>query len=223
MKAVRAVRVARTFLPPSWRKRARCASAGGYLAPGPRPILTGIDVNGDGRHEFLFRLDENVTCEGAWSVFSCGSLSCPFTLYEERGSAWRPIGAIEADAPESIALIGTARIDGYLQLRVGCLGGGTCTEYSFYSWVGDHYEHTHMEARGFRVDVARSLHGLYPLVSETALLAAPAADGIVIDRYHGNTEVAIIGTAARGDYYYVSPCNTCERGFVHKSDVLVRQ
>ncbi|AMN45705.1 hypothetical protein ACG33_00995 [Steroidobacter denitrificans] len=131
-----------------------CADAGGHLAPGPQPVLTGIDVNGDGRREFLFRLDESVACEGAWSVFSCGSLGCPFMLYEERGSTWRPIGAIDADASESIALTGTARINGY---------------------------------------------------------------------FHGDTEVAIVGTAARGDYYYVSPCNACERGFVHKSDVLVRQ
>jgi hypothetical protein len=41
----------------------------------------------------------------------------------------------------------------------------------------------------------------------------------VIKHYDANTEVAIVGTAEQADYYYVSPCNACESGFVPKSAI----
>lgn len=70
--------------------------------------------------------------------------------------------------------------------------------------------------RGFRVDVASSVHGLYGLTGNTAVLATPTADSKVLGSYGPETEVAIIGQSKD---YYVSPCNACESGFVRKSSV----
>lgn len=174
--------------------RRTCVEVGGKLAPATAAKMWTMDVNADNKKEFTFQHEGNVECEGAFSVFSCGSLGCPMMLYEEHGGAWGPIAAIYADAPESIELLDNAD-KSYRDLRVGCSGEQACTEYWFYLWQGEHYERVRAEVRGFRVAFADSLHGLYPLVAKTALLATPAPDGRVIDRYDADMDVAIIGTA----------------------------
>ena len=59
-------------------------------------------------------------------------------------------------------------------------------------------------------------------LAATTVLAAPSAGARDVGQYDAGIEVAIIGTAERADYYYVSPCNACESGFVPKSAVDVR-
>ena len=55
----------------------------------------------------------------------------------------------------------------------------------------------------------------------TTLRATPRASGEDVGHYEAGTDVAIIGTVEDGDWYYVSPCNACKRGFVLKSAVAV--
>ncbi len=73
--------------------------------------------------------------------------------------------------------------------------------------------------RGFRVEVADSIHGLYGLTGDTVLLATPVADGEEIGRYGPDTVVAVIGTAEDGGWYYVSPCNACDSGFIARAGI----
>jgi hypothetical protein len=198
-----------------------CSEAGGKLVPTASTNVWEMDVNGDNKKEFTFEYEDNVDCEGAGSVFSCGSLGCPATLYENYQSGWRPIAQLDAGAIDSIELLKTRATGRYPDLRVGCVSGIPCTEYSYYHWTGAHYEPQRLEVRGFTVAFADSLHGLYPFVGDTALLATPTPEASVIAHYGSETEVAIIGTAEHAAYYYVSPCNACESGFVPKSAVRV--
>jgi hypothetical protein len=199
-----------------------CDEAGGTLRPLSPANVWAVDVNGDGSRELSFEYDGNVACEGAWSLFDCGSLGCPKMLYEEHAGAWRVIAAdIYADSMESLEVIPPAAGQGYGTLRVGCGGEAVCPEYWFHTWMGTAYERERVEVRGFPVSFAKSVHGLYPLAGKTALLATPEPDSTVIANYDTTTDVAIIGTTARADYYYVSPCNACESGFVPVAAVRV--
>jgi hypothetical protein len=194
-----------------------CEEAEGTLAGAPEGNVWAIDVNGDGRQELAFELDGNVTCEGAYSIFSCGSLGCPKALYELRDGMWTVIGGIFAFAPEDVVLRRDASSDGHRALEV--CRQESCRERWIYEWLGTTYDATRLEVRGARVDIAGSIHGLYPLVAATTLLAMPAANSAAGEQYDAGTEVAIIGTAEGGDYYYVSPCNACESGFVARAAV----
>ena len=194
-----------------------CAEVGGRpygIAPAS---VWSLDVNGDGRLEYAYEIGANVACENAASIFSCGSQGCPLALVEERKGAWAGIGAIYAGAPDEIQVLVNAAPPGHYDLKVGCVNGDSCTQYAFYQWNGQVYDATYLEVGDVHVDLAGSLHGLHGLVGETAVLATPAPDGAVIARYGSSTEVAIVGQA--GDYYYVSPCNACESGFVRKTAV----
>ena len=113
-------------------------------------------------------------CEGAWSVFECGSLGCPKALYRKHEGAWRAIAELWADAPASLELTGAVSAQGYRDLRVGCASHEPCAEYWYYHWSGEQYERTHLEVRGHRVEFADSIHGLYGLVSAVDVLAEPA-------------------------------------------------
>jgi hypothetical protein len=199
--------------------RQTCADAGGKLEATAAPDVWSIDVNADGVPEYVFEYDANVSCEGAWSVFDCGSLGCAKGLYQKHDGAWQAIAEIWADAPESIEVLDTPAGPDNHDLRVGCSGADPCNEYWHYLWSGRQYERTYLEARGHRVDFASSIHGLYGLVGETDVLTAPSADSAAIGHYGSNTEVEIVGTAAGADYYYVSPCNACDSGFVPKAAV----
>ena len=192
-----------------------CRNAGGTLSGAKEGDVWALDVNGDGRNELLFELDRNVTCEGAWSVFSCGSLGCPKALYELRDGEWAAVGSIAADAPEHVTLTGTAAASGHRTLEV-CAKDG-CGERWSYEWLGMMYEATRVEVRGTRVDVAGSIHGFYELSAATTLLERPSTRAAEIAHYDAGTPVAILGSVAGGDYYYVSPCNTCDSGFVPRT------
>jgi hypothetical protein len=196
-----------------------CREAGGTLQGAPEGTVWAIDVNGDGRQELAFELDGNVSCVDAWSVFSCGSLGCPKTLYELRSGAWVAIGEIFASEPAQLTLGTGAASDGHRVLEV-CAQEG-CAERWIHEWLDTAYDSTRVEVRGTRVDVAGSIHGLYPLAAQTPLRALPSEDSAEVGQYDAGTEVTIIGTADGGDYYYVSPCNACESGFAPRSAVTV--
>jgi hypothetical protein len=201
-----------TFVVEAFREASKtCAEAGGRLMPAERIALRAIDVNDDGTQELTFALDRNVTCEGAWSVFSCGSLGCPTTLYERHDGAWRAIASIDTAEAESIER-GSVERGGYRDLIVP---RGTA-EHAFYEWQGAQYELVYLRVRGIRVEFAKSEHGLRNLARGTDLLATPSRVGDVLGHYEAGTEVALVGTA-EGDYLYVSPCNACESGFVPAS------
>lgn len=189
-----------------------CREADGVIGPIEAADIWSLDVNGDGRPEHAFAIDDVVYCEGAPGLFSCGSLGCPKALYGERDGAWRPLGAISASSREAIVVTDVAGPDGYRDLILGCDPGEECPVRWRHVWRDGSYEPGSGEVRGHVVDYAGSVHGLFALAADTTLLATPAADGEPLDRYAAGVEVAIIGTA--GAYYYVSPCNACESGFV---------
>jgi hypothetical protein len=198
-----------------------CREAGGTLTPQSPANVWAIDVNGDGTQELSFEYEGNVACEGAWSLFDCGSLGCPKVLYEEHAGAWRAIAEISADSMESVEVLAPSAGQRYRMLRVGCGGETPCPEYWFYAWTGERYEPERLEVRSVPVDFAHSVHGLHVLHDATNVLATPAPDAIVVGHYDAGTEVAIIGTVEDADYYYVSPCNACESGFVPRKAVVI--
>ncbi len=199
-----------------------CREAGGTLIADPESAIWELDVNDDGQQEMTFPLAGNVTCENAFSVFSCGSLGCPTPLYQLQEGAWREIGGIDARTMEALSVVSVSPGQ-YGTLRVGCAPANSdCVETWYYVWNGSAYGKSHVEVRGHRVNFADSIHGLYTLVTITRLLSIPEAGASFVARYPGDTEVAIVGTSEKGDYYYVSPCNACESGFVEKSAVRPR-
>jgi hypothetical protein len=193
--------------------REACRSAGGTLEPAAVPNVWALDVHGDGRNEYAFDYDGIAVCTGAASAFSCGSLGCPKELYEERGGAWAQLGEVYADSADALEVLAAAH-DGYHDLRVGCGAVEPCNERWHYVWRADHYERDEVEARGYRVGFAESEHGLRAADGDLAVLAAPKRDAAVLEVYPPRTELAIVGTVVGADYYYVSPCNACESGFV---------
>ncbi len=198
-----------------------CSEAGGRLLPHAKPTAWAVDFDDDGRLEYLFQLGANVDCDGAASVFECGSLGCPVGLYAWRDGAWRGIGAVGEGEPESLEMLASEG-PGYRAFRTGCVDEGACPEHALYQWTGrGGYEVRKLEVGDFDVDVTDSPHGLVNLPAGTAVLAAPKADGAVLDRYADGAEVAIRGQA--GDYLYVSPCNACRSGFVLKTAVSRQQ
>lgn len=197
-----------------------CREAGGKLTAEPEPAIWELDVNGDGQQELTFPLAGNVICEDAYSVFSCGSLGCSTPLYQLQEGVWREIGGIDATTRESVSVVGSS-LGQYGVVRVNCTTRD-CVETWYYVWNGSAYEKSHVDVRGHRVEFADSIHGLHTLVTLTRLLSIPEAGSSFVARYPGDTEVAIVGTSEKGDYYYVSPCNACESGFVEKSAVRPR-
>lgn len=199
---------------------AQCRAAGGTLEGVAEGNVWAIDVNDDGRSELAFELDGNVTCTDAWSLFSCGSLDCPKTLYELRDGAWTAVASIAAEWPGQVTLGATRSADGHRAVEV--CPEDDCLERWIYEWQDGRYDTTRGEIRGARVDIAGSVQGPRPLAAETAVRATPRADGAEVGRYETGTEVAIVGTAEGGDWYYVSPCNACESGFVPRSSISPR-
>jgi hypothetical protein len=199
--------------------RGVCREAGGTLEGLPEGDAWGVDVNGDGRQEIAFELEGNVACRDAWSIFSCGSLGCARTLYELRAGQWQPIAALFANGPERVE-VGAPSRDGYGTLTI-CTQD-PCVERWFCEWSGSVYERTRVEVGGVRVAFAEHSGELRPLLAASVVLAAPSAGAAEVGRYEAGFDVAIIGTAETADYYYVSPCNACESGFVPTAAVDVR-
>jgi len=189
------------LIAPLTEAKQTCTDVGGELKAGPTSDVWALDVDGDGVSEYAFELANNAYCDGAASVFDCGSLGCGKTLY--RGTT--PIGQISATSPELIDVV-----DGGLRIRCQ----DPCAETSVLEWKNDYYTVTHMEVRGHRVEVESSPHGLFGLTTAFEVLAEPKVGATSVGHYDADTEVAVIGTS--GDYYYVSPCNACESGFVAK-------
>jgi hypothetical protein len=197
-----------------------CREAGGALQGVPEGNVWSIDVNADGRQELAFDLESNVSCQGAWSLFSCGSLGCPKGLYELRGGTWTFVGSLAATAPERVALGRATAADGHRALEV-CAEDDCAVRWT-YEWLGTTYDVTRGEIRGARVDIKGSVSGLYALKGATTVRARPAPNAADVGQYDAGTEVSIIGTAEGGDYYYVSPCNACESGFVPRAALTIR-
>lgn len=192
---------------------AACTEAGGRLEAGRRPSVTSLDVNGDGVAELLYNAAENYRCDAAPSLFDCGSLGCPVSLYERQSRGWSRIGAFSAtDAPrlEALAPEPGAR---YGMLRGGCAGDRPCEEWTYYRWVGRAYAAVMIEARGHTVDIANG-GGLWTLVRDAAVLAAPSPGASVLERYPMGTVVVLLGDSRDAQYRYVSPCNACRNGFI---------
>jgi hypothetical protein len=193
---------------------ATCREAGGSLAPSGAAAFWGVDVDGDGEKELTFALEGTVSCEGAWSVFSCGSLGCPVGLYRRGGTGWDLIATLPEGSEESVEVLGPRPGSSYGTLRIGCAGAGPCVEESYLEWTGERYEPAYLMVRGFRVVPGEAGGRLRLLVSETAILATPASGAPVLARYPAGTEVVVVGTTKDGEFLYVSPCNACESGFV---------
>lgn len=188
-----------------------CIAAGGTLKPAEEPEAWTLDVEGDGKNEMLVDLTRNYVCYGAPSVFSCGSLGCPYFLYAGRGDGWVEIGAVNADdAPRIEVLAGKAGEPA--PLRGGCQGERPCSELTQYEWNGNIYERAWIEFRGHVVDVVPG--GLWTLTRDSGVLTAPGKNGTVIDEYPAGTAMVVLGSARDQPYQYVSPCNACRRGFV---------
>jgi len=116
-----------------------CRQTGGTLTGAAEGNVWAIDVNGDGRNELAFALADNVSCTGAPTLFSCGSLRCPKSLYELRDGAWQVVGSISADTPEQVTL-GAAVTSGHRAIEV--CSQNRCAERRVYEWQGKSYEVT---------------------------------------------------------------------------------
>lgn len=194
-----------------------CRDFGGVLVPHEEAEVWALDADGNGSAELAFEINGLVTCENAWSAFSCGSRDCPKTLYEARGGGWREIATLYAGAPERLEVLVEA-VGGYRTLRV-CADAPACDEQWYYEWQGAEYDRTFIDVRGHRVDFAGSVHGFATFLGDTAVLAEPLPGAAVLDRYGAGVDAVIVGTAEDADYYYVSPCNACGNGFVEKAAV----
>jgi hypothetical protein len=187
-----------------------CSRVGGALQPMEEAGVWSLDVDADSRPEVLVDLTQNFTCYGAPSVFSCGSLGCPYFIYAQRGDAWVELGAVNADDAPSIealpTLAGTPAT-----LRGGCMGARPCSELTYYTWKANAYDRSWLEYRGHVVDIVPS--SLLTLTKDASTLTAPSRNGQEIDKYPAGTTMVVIGAAREGSYKYVSPCNGCRRGF----------
>lgn len=188
-----------------------CSAVGGTLKPLAESVAWSLDVDGDASAEMLVDLTENIDCEGAPGVFSCGSLGCPYLLYKKRSETWIELGAFNADDAPGIEVLPTEE-GKYAGLRGGCGGQQPCSEYTYYEWNGSAYERTWIDFKGHPVDVAPG--GLMTLTQDAAVLDAPGKRAQTLDEYPEATTVVVIGKARDAPYAFVSPCNACRRGFV---------
>jgi hypothetical protein len=120
-----------------------CREAGGKLAGTAEGDVWAIDVNADRRNELMFALDGNVTCTSALTLFACGNLRCPRSLYELRNGTWTVVGSISAESPEQVTLGTTLAADGHRSLEV-CAREG-CRERWIYVWLGKAYDASRVE------------------------------------------------------------------------------
>lgn len=188
-----------------------CTRVGGTLQPMDAPDAWVLAIEDDGEPEILIDLTRNYICYGAPAIFSCGSSGCPVFLYAPRGEGWIEIGAINAEDAPAIELL-NAPGGGPRTLRGGCLGERPCPELTYYEWKGESYERTWIDYRGHFVDV---LPGeLWTLTRKAAVRSAPSKAAPEIDEYPEGTAMVVIGSARSGPWQFVSPCNTCRRGFI---------
>jgi hypothetical protein len=189
-----------------------CAGVGGRLQAMEQSDAWSLDVDADGQAEILIDATQNFGCVGAASYFSCGSLGCPVTLYAKEKGGWQTLGSVTASDAPGIEVLPAPAGTRYRTLRGGCVGERPCDDLTHYTWQGESYAPTQIEAHGYWVDFAPE--GLWTLTADVALREAPDEAGAVIERYPAGTVVAIIGKARDADWRYVSPCNACASGFV---------
>ena len=198
---------------------ATCTEAGGRLEPGQRPSVASLDVNGDGTAELLYNAADNYRCDTAPSLFDCGSLGCSVPLFEHQSRGWSLIGAFRSNDTPGLEVLAPEPGGRYGMLRGGCAGDRPCEEWTYYRWDGRAYVAAMIEARGHPVDLANG-GGLWTLVRDTAVLASPSPDAVVLDRYPMGTDVVLLGDARdAAGYKYVSPCNACRNGFIEATSV----
>ena len=188
-----------------------CNGVGGALQPMEEAGVWSLDVDADGRQEVLVDLTQSFTCYGEPSVFSCGSLGCPYFIYSQRGDSWVELGAVNADDAPAIEALPT-KPGTPATLRGGCLGARPCSELTYYTWKGSAYDRSWLAYRDHVVDIVPS--SLLTLTKEAPVLTAPSRKGQEIDKYPAGTTMVVIGAARSAPYKYVSPCNGCRRGFV---------
>jgi hypothetical protein len=193
--------------------RNTCREVGGKIRTYPPTKLWSIDVNADGQPEYLFDYSQNVGCDDAESVFSCGSLGCGLSLFAWRDDQWRIIGNLPDD-PTAIEAVPASGQGGYADLRAVCVG---CTEIQRYRWSGHDYALAGLEVRGHAVDIPSVRGQLWMLTSDVAVLAEPKHDAKILGRYKARTNVVILGKARTAPYFYISPCNACKPGFVEQT------
>jgi hypothetical protein len=199
----------------------QCRDAGGESVAAGDAAVWAFDADDDTRDEYAFDVGDLVTCDGAFSIFDCGSLGCPKVLFSQRQGSWEAVGEIFAAGPDAVTL-GAETHDGWHDLVVGCSpAGSACAERWTYVWRDGAYDRDTVDVRGNPVAFAASIHGLYSLLAPTDVLAAPDPSATSLGRYDAGTDVAVVGTALGSDYYYVSPCNACESGFVPKPALRV--
>ena len=191
---------------------ATCAEVGGELVPLPQPSVQALDVNGDGLSEFLYDVTENYYCDGAPSILSCGSRGCPVLLAEQRDGAWHTIGYFNPIDAVAVEVLAPEPGSAYGVLRGGCVGQRPCDELTHYSRDGSTYAAAMIEAGQNWVDVAPG--GLWTLVADTPVLAAPSPGAAVLAEFPAGTDVVVMGDARGAPWKYVSPCNACKSGFV---------
>ncbi len=189
-----------------------CSRVGGTLQAGAEPRAWSLDVDADGKAEVIIDITENFGCSAAPSLFSCGSLGCPYALYAERNGEWVMLGAIDASDAPGLEVLPATQGPPAVELRGGCVGRRPCDEMAHYSWSGSDYRRTWVEFRGQAVDWAPD--GLWELDRDTPVLAEPVAAAEVIGRYPADTSVVVLGDARGAPYKFVSPCNACQSGFV---------
>lgn len=189
-----------------------CKDVGGTLVAAQEPSMQSLDVNGDGVPEYFYDFTENFICEGAPSVFSCGSLGCPVQLYEKRSDAWHAIGAFRSYDSLRAELLAPEGDSAYGVVREGCGGARPCDELWHYRWDGSAYQRSTIQVRGHVVNFDNE--GLWTLVQDASVLAEPFQDAATLDSYAKGTTVVVIGHVRDTHYKYVSPCNACERGFI---------
>lgn len=189
-----------------------CKEMGGTLRAMAPSSVPSVDVDGDGRSEYLFDFSQGFSCDTAPSLYSCGSLGCPTGLYRQQGGTWSAVGWLDASDAPGLELLPDPRGSGFALLRGGCAGDRPCDQLTTYAWNGTGYEVSRVEVRGHAVMPAPD--GLWTLTADTTVLATPTKDSAVLDRYTAGTEVVVLGRVEETDYLYVSPCNACASGFV---------
>lgn len=189
-----------------------CEDVGGTLVAAQQPSLQSLDVNGDGEPEYLYDFTENFSCDGAPSVFSCGSLGCPVLMHERRGDVWTAIGAFRSHDSLRAEVLRPESDSSHGVVREGCGGERPCDELWYYRWDGSAYQKSTLEVRGHVVDFDNE--GLWTLMQDAPVLAEPAPEASILDHYRKGADVVVIGHVRGTTYKYVSPCNACERGFV---------
>ncbi|HSC28198.1 MAG TPA: hypothetical protein VLD67_13045, partial [Vicinamibacterales bacterium] len=191
-----------------------CSAGGGTLQTAPESAIWRLDTDWDGVDEVLLDPQQNLVCYGAPSVFSCGSIGCPYFLYATRGDSWTEIGAINADDAPGLEVM-PGEPGKPATLRGGCSGEKPCSELTHYDWQNGAYARSWIDARGSPVDVAPG--GLWTVTKNTDVITAPRPGAAVLDEYPAGTAMIVIGNARKGNYRYVSPCTVCRRGFVDAS------